>query len=182
MKNVKFYDIEGPFSFENKVFGDDRGLFFESYNKADFESYSGTEINFVQDNISKSSKGVLRGLHFQKPPFAQAKLVRVIQGRALDIAVDIRKDSPTYGQHIAIELTGENYCNFFVPRGFAHGFLALEENTIFSYKCDNFYNAESEDAIIWNDPVLSIDWGIDDPIVSSKDEIAQPFKSFVSPF
>ena len=182
MKNVTFYDIEGLFSFENNVFGDDRGYFFESYNKRLFDEYAGQNVEFVQDNISKSSKGVLRGLHFQAPPFAQAKLVSVIKGRALDVAVDIRKDSPTYGQHIAIELTEDNFLNFFVPRGFAHGFVALEDNTVFSYKCDNFYNSESEDGILWNDESLSIQWGVNAPIISAKDQVAKKFSLFTSPF
>lgn len=164
-----------------KVFSDDRGYFFEAYNNKVF-SDNGLDLKFVQDNESKSQKGVLRGLHFQKPPFAQGKLVRVINGAVLDVAVDIRKNSPTYGKHYKIELTESNKTMYWVPPGFAHGFLTLEDNTIFSYKCTNLYNKESEGSILWNDPDLNIDWGIKNPILSDKDKESQLFKDFESPF
>lgn len=164
------------------VFRDDRGYFFESYNKEFFLS-QGIDQNFVQDNESKSNKGVLRGLHFQRPPFAQGKLVRVIKGAVLDVAVDLRKSSPTYGQWESIELSEENKMMYWVPRGFAHGFVTLKDNTIFSYKCTNIYNKESEGSIAWNDPDLAIDWGKGfEPLLSEKDKIAPSFKDFISPF
>lgn len=157
---------------EPKVFGDERGYFFESYNKERFLQETGLDIDFVQDNESKSSYGVLRGLHFQKPPHAQSKLVRVIKGRVLDVAVDIRKGSPTFGKYVAVELTEENHRQVFIPRGFAHGFVVLSQEAVFQYKCDNFYAPQSEGAIIWNDPQIGIDWGIDpkDIILSGKDK------------
>lgn len=182
MINTKHYQIDGLFSFENRVFSDDRGEFFEAFNQIEFEKIFGKKINFVQDNISQSKKGVLRGLHFQNPPFAQAKLVRVIRGSVLDVAVDLRKDSPTYGQHQKIILSGNNYVNFFIPRGFAHGFVTLEEGTIFTYKCDNSYNRESEESLIWNDKDLGINWEINQPLLSPKDEVAGSFSEFKSPF
>jgi len=164
-----------------KIFEDHRGYFFESYNKQVFLK-NGIDQNFVQDNESKSQKNVLRGLHFQKPPFAQGKLVRVIRGSVLDVAVDIRKGSPTYGHWASIELTQDNKWMYWVPPGFAHGFVTLEDNTTFFYKCTNVYNKESEGSILWNDPDLNIDWKISDPILSDKDKIAPLFKDFVSPF
>lgn len=142
---------------EPRIFADARGYFFESFSQREFEEKV-RPIRFVQDNESKSSYGVLRGLHFQKPPFAQSKLVRVIKGSVLDVAVDIRKDSPTFGQHVAVELTEENHRQMFIPRGFAHGFAVLSDEVIFQYKCDNFYSPQSEGAIAWNDPALGIDW------------------------
>jgi len=163
------------------VFEDHRGYFFESYNKQVFLK-NGIDQNFVQDNESKSQKNVLRGLHFQKPPFAQGKLVRVIRGSVLDVAVDIRKNSPTYGHWASIELTQDNKWMYWVPPGFAHGFVTLEDNTTFFYKCTNVYNKESEGSILWNDPDLNIDWKISDPILSDKDKIAPLFKDFISPF
>ncbi|PKP32430.1 MAG: dTDP-4-dehydrorhamnose 3,5-epimerase [Bacteroidetes bacterium HGW-Bacteroidetes-16] len=163
------------------VFEDHRGYFFESYNKEVFLRH-GIDQNFVQDNESKSQKNVLRGLHFQKPPFAQGKLVRVIRGSVLDVAVDIRKSSPTYGKWASIELTQENKWMYWVPPGFAHGFVTLEDNTTFFYKCTNMYNKESEGNILWNDPDLNIDWKISQPILSEKDIIAPLFKDFISPF
>ncbi|PIQ27445.1 MAG: dTDP-4-dehydrorhamnose 3,5-epimerase [Bacteroidetes bacterium CG18_big_fil_WC_8_21_14_2_50_41_14] len=163
------------------VFEDHRGYFFESYNKEVFLRH-GIDQNFVQDNESKSQKNVLRGLHFQKPPFAQGKLVRVIRGSVLDVAVDIRKSSPTYGKWASIELTQENKWMYWVPPGFAHGFITLEDNTTFFYKCTNMYNKESEGSILWNDPDLNIDWKISQPILSEKDIIAPLFKDFISPF
>jgi dTDP-4-dehydrorhamnose 3,5-epimerase len=164
-----------------KVFADSRGYFFESYN-ADVFKQNNITVNFVQDNQSLSSTGVLRGLHFQAPPFDQGKLVRVITGAVLDIAVDIRKDSPTYGEHIAIELTEENKTMFYIPPGFAHGFLTLRDNTIFSYKCTNVYNKLSEGCVLWNDTDLNINWNVANPILSEKDLVGTPFKEFNSPF
>jgi dTDP-4-dehydrorhamnose 3,5-epimerase len=158
-----------------RVFEDERGIFFESYNEQLFETL-GLPINFVQDNQSFSKKGVVRGLHFQKAPFAQGKLVRVITGRVLDVAVDIRPDSPTFGQHEVFELRSETNNIAYIPEGFAHGFVALED-TIFSYKCTNVYNKESESGILWNDPDLGIDWGVENPIVSEKDQILPTFRS-----
>jgi dTDP-4-dehydrorhamnose 3,5-epimerase len=164
-----------------RVFRDERGYFFEAFNEELFKK-NGLNFYFVQDNESKSQKGVLRGMHFQKPPYSQGKLVRVIKGAVLDVAVDLRKDSQTYGQHFSVELTEENKTMYWIPPGFAHGFLTLRDETIFSYKCTNLYNKESEGAIIWNDQDLNIDWGISNPIVSEKDKIAPDFNSFDSPF
>jgi len=163
------------------VFKDDRGYFFESYSKGKFMA-QGIDQNFVQDNESKSMKGVLRGLHFQKPPFAQGKLVRVMKGAVIDVAVDLRKSSPTYGQWASIELTEDNKFMYWVPPGFAHGFATLEDNTVFFYKCTNVYNKESEGSLRWNDPTLNIEWGLDQPLLSEKDQISPLFDSFVSPF
>ncbi|MBN2236386.1 MAG: dTDP-4-dehydrorhamnose 3,5-epimerase [Bacteroidales bacterium] len=164
------------------VYSDARGYFFESYNKERFLA-KGIDQNFVQDNESKSMKGVLRGLHFQKPPYTQGKLVRVMKGAVLDVAVDLRKSSPTYGQWESIELSGDNKFMYWVPPGFAHGFLTLEDNTVFFYKCTNVYNKESEGSILWNDPDINIDWGqAVTPILSEKDTIAPLFKDFISPY
>ena len=164
-----------------KVFADARGYFFESYTEAVFKK-NGISANFIQDNQSLSNAGVLRGLHFQSPPFAQGKLVRVITGAVLDVAVDIRKNSATYGENITIELTEENKTMFYIPPGFAHGFLTLRDNTIFSYKCTNLYNKESEGTVLWNDTDLNINWNITNPILSDKDLAGTPFKNFTSPF
>ncbi len=174
-------EIEGLIIIEPNVFEDERGYFYESYNKDDFFK-NGIKDLFVQDNQSLSQRNVLRGLHFQKPPFSQAKLIRVVQGSVLDIAVDLRKDSKTYGQHYATELSALNKRMFYIPKGFAHGFLTLEDNTIFSYKCSDFYNKESEDAILWNDKDLNINWGIDKPVLSKKDKEACAFNQYVTPF
>ena len=165
--------LKGCFIVEPTIFGDDRGYFFESFSKEKFCELIGEEIEFVQDNESYSTKGVLRGLHFQRGKFAQAKLVRVSQGVVLDIAVDIRKGSPTFGQHVAIELSSENKKQLFVPRGFAHGFIVLSDTVTFLYKCDNLYNKESEGGIIYNDPTLNIDWKLPEAafIISPKDII-----------
>lgn len=163
------------------VFEDNRGYFFESYNKEQFLK-QGIDQNFVQDNESKSAKNVLRGLHFQKPPFAQGKLVRVMKGAVLDVAVDIRKNSPTYGQWASIELTESNKMMYWIPPGFAHGFVTLQDDTVFFYKCTNMYNKQSEGSIRWNDPDLNVDWGVANPILSEKDKISPLFKDFVSPF
>lgn len=164
-----------------KVFGDERGYFFESYRK-DLLKAHGLHQDFVQDNQSMSAKGILRGLHFQKPPYAQGKLVQVIKGAVLDVAVDIRRNSATYGKHYAIELNEDNKTIFWVPPGFAHGFLTLEDKTIFTYKCTDYYNPESEGDILWNSPDLNINWGIENPILSAKDQVAEPFSSFNTPF
>lgn len=161
------------------VFSDGRGRFFESYKKETFNEALGQEVNFVQDNESFSSKGVLRGLHFQKGTFAQAKLVRVVHGSVLDVAVDLRPDSSTYGQHFSIELSADNKKQLFVPRGFAHGFVVLSDTAVFSYKCDNYYNKESESGIIYNDPTLNIDWILpsEQLQLSEKDLLLPKFKS-----
>ena len=171
MINVIETSIPGVVIIEPKVFGDARGYFFESWSQKDFTE-AVRPVNFVQDNESKSSYGVLRGLHFQKGEHSQSKLVRVVSGRVLDVAVDIRKGSPWFGQHVACELSGENHRQFFIPRGFAHGFAVLSEEAVFQYKCDNLYCPSSEGAIAWNDPALGIDWGIPeaDVLLSEKDK------------
>lgn len=163
--------IEGVVLLQPRIFGDERGYFFESFSQRDFEKLVCKTV-FVQDNESKSCYGVLRGLHFQKPPYAQSKLVRVVKGKVLDVAVDIRKDSPTFGKHVAVELSGENKRQFFIPRGFAHGFVVLSEEAVFQYKCDNLYAPECEGALAWDDPDLGIDWQIsaDKIILSEKDK------------
>lgn len=169
--NIIKTDIEGVVIIEPKVFGDSRGYFFESYSQRDFNSLVG-EVNFVQDNESKSCYGVIRGFHFQKPPFEQSKLVRVVKGKVLDVAVDIREGSPTFGKHVAVELSEDNHRQLFIPKGFAHGFSVLSEEAVFQYKCDNFYAPEYEGAIAWDDPALGIDWRIpvDKVIISEKDK------------
>lgn len=181
--NVIKTDIEGLFIIEPKVFGDHRGYFFESFSERDFNSQV-CQVRFVQDNESKSRYGVLRGLHFQKPPYAQSKLVRVVKGAVLDVAVDIRMGSPTFGRHVAVELNEDNHRQFFISRGFAHGFVVLSDEVIFQYKCDNFYEPESEGAIAWNDPALGIDWKIpaEDIILSEKDKKHPVLAEIVSPF
>ncbi|KUY27470.1 MULTISPECIES: dTDP-4-dehydrorhamnose 3,5-epimerase [Elizabethkingia] len=163
---------------EPTIFNDDRGYFYEKYNEKKFEELTGLNGHFTQDNISKSSYGVLRGLHLQKGEFAQAKLVSCLEGRVWDIAVDLREDSPTFGKWYGMELSAENKLQFYVPRGFAHGFVVLSEAAVFSYKCDNFYNKESEGSIKFNDPELNIDWKIAevDMILSEKDQTAPAFK------
>lgn len=180
---MKFINVEiqGLIIIEPNVFEDDRGYFYESYNKEEF-SKNGINDTFIQDNQSLSQKDVLRGLHFQKPPYSQSKLIRVIQGRVLDVAVDLRKNSKTYGKQYATELSSKNKRMFYIPEGFAHGFLTLEDNTIFSYKCSSFYNKESEDSLLWDDKDLNINWGIEDPILSEKDKKAQNFNQYISPF
>ena len=180
MKIIKT-EIEGLLIIKPRVFEDDRGYFFESWSKAAFKN-AGLDINFVQDNQSLSSKGVVRGLHFQNPPFAQGKLVRVIQGAVLDVAVDIRKNSPTYGKYVSIILSGENKTMFWIPPGFAHGFSTLEDNTIFSYKCSGIYNKESEKSLMWSDIDLDIDWQIKTPIISEKDQNSELFSNFKTQF
>lgn len=168
--NIIETPIPGVVIIEPRLFLDARGYFFESFNQREFEEKVG-KTTFVQDNESKPSYGVIRGLHFQKPPFAQSKLVRVVKGAVLDVAVDIRKDSPTFGRHVAVELTEDNHRQFFIPRGLAHGFSVLSEEVIFQYKCDNFYAPQSEGAIAWDDPDLGIDWRIpaDKAVLSEKD-------------
>lgn len=174
--------MKGLLVLQPKVFEDNRGYFYESYNFDTFKSL-GIKESFLQDNQSLSTqKGVLRGLHFQNEPFAQAKLVRVVTGSVLDVVVDIRKESPTYGHHFSITLTGQNKTQLYIPRGFAHGFLTLENNSLFNYKCSNIYNKDSEDGILWNDTDLGIDWGIKDPILSEKDTLNQRFSDFNSKF
>ncbi len=175
--------IEGVVIIEPKVFGDARGYFFESFSQREFEEKV-RPINFVQDNESMSSYGVMRGLHFQTPPFTQSKLVRCVKGKVLDVAVDIRKGSPTYGQHVAVELSEENHRQFFVPRGFAHGFAVLSETAIFQYKCDNFYAPQADGGISIKDDSLGIDWQIpmDKAILSEKDLKHLCLKDYDSPF
>ncbi|MCB9173484.1 MAG: dTDP-4-dehydrorhamnose 3,5-epimerase [Flavobacteriales bacterium] len=174
-------EFEGLIIVKPKVFMDERGYFFESFNKNEFKR-NAIDVDFVQDNQSKSDRNVLRGLHFQNPPFAQGKLVQVIKGAVLDVVVDIRKNSTTYGKHFKIELSEENKTMLFIPPGFAHGFLTLLDETIFSYKCSNFYNKESEKSLLWNDKTLNIDWDVSSPILSEKDKLAENFQSFISPF
>jgi dTDP-4-dehydrorhamnose 3,5-epimerase len=176
-------NIEGLIVIEPKVFCDSRGYFFETFHIETFNSKIG-ETNFIQDNESKSTRGVLRGLHFQRPPFAQAKLVRVIEGEVLDVAVDLRKNSKTYGQHLTLHLTGENKKQLFIPRGFAHGFIVLSESVIFSYKVDNIYSPEHDAGILFNDEDLNIDWIMENEsiMLSEKDKNLIRFKDFITPF
>lgn len=162
------------------VFTDDRGYFMESFNQKKLASV--INYNFVQDNESLSQRGVLRGLHFQLPPYPQAKLIRVIKGSILDVAVDLRKDSESYGQHFKHVLSGENKKQLYVPEGFAHGFHCLENNSLINYKCSDYYQSEYEASILWNDLDLNIDWGIENPILSEKDKIAEKFITFENPF
>lgn len=183
MMEVIKTNIEGVVIIEPKVFNDARGYFFESFSQREFEEKI-RKINFVQDNESMSSYGVMRGLHFQSPPFAQSKLVRCVKGRVLDVAVDIRKGSPTYGQHVAVELTEDNHRQFFLPRGFAHGFVVLSETAVFQYKCDNFYAPQADGGISIKDASLGIDWLIptENAILSEKDINHLCLKDFDSPF
>jgi len=177
---MKHYNtnIAGLFFLKPQIFTDSRGYFFESFSQQKFNELVGQEIIFVQDNESKSTYGVLRGLHFQKPPYCQSKLVRVVKGAVLDVAVDIRKGSPTFGQYEAVELNEENKLQFFIPRGFAHGFVVLSPEVIFQYKCDNYYNPESEDGVRFDDPEIGIDWKIEkkELILSDKDKNAPLLK------
>jgi len=174
-------NIEGLLIIKPDVFEDPRGYFFESWNEPKFRE-AGIDVKFLQDNESKSGKNVLRGLHFQVPPFEQGKLVRVVKGAVLDVAVDLRKASPTFGKWASIVLSEKNKGMYWIPAGFAHGFLTLEEETIFSYKCTQVYNKECEQGIFWDDPDLKIEWGTNDPQVSEKDKLAGRFREFVSPF
>lgn len=177
-------EIEGLLILKPKIFADARGYFYESYSKRVLDEALGYEVNFVQDNQSMSSYGVVRGLHFQLPPFSQAKLVRCIKGKVLDVAVDLRKDSPTFGKHVAVELSDENHTQFFIPKGFAHGFSVLSDEAIFQYKCDNFYAPQADGGINLNDPALNIDWRIpaDERILSPKDLNHPNLSDIVSPF
>ena len=169
--------IEGVYIIEPRVFNDARGYFFEAWKQEEFNAHIG-QVNFIQDNESKSSRGVLRGLHYQKGELSQAKLVRVIKGRVLDVAVDIRKSSPTFGQHVMVELSEDNKRQFFIPRGFAHGFLVLSEEAIFTYKVDNVYAPQAEAGIRWNDPALNIDWPIAPrEVLTSEKDLKQPLLS-----
>jgi dTDP-4-dehydrorhamnose 3,5-epimerase len=173
--------IEGLLVLQPKIWHDDRGYFYESFRSDVFEKLN-IEVNFVQDNQSLSQRGTIRGLHFQQSPYEQGKLVRVVQGRVLDVALDIRKNSATYGQHYAIELSAENQTQFYIPPGFAHGFSTLEDNTIFCYKCTNYYHKASEGGVMFNDPALGIDWKVEGLFVSDKDKELPLLKDFVSPF
>jgi len=173
--------LEGLLIIKPDVFEDERGYFFESFNQEKFLK-AGLDIKFMQDNESKSRKGVLRGLHYQAPPFAQGKLVRVMRGSVLDVAVDIRKHSPTYGKWESIVLSGQNKWMYWIPPGFAHGFATLEDDTIFFYKCTNVYSKISEGSILWNDPDMNINWEVNDPTISDKDWVSPRFAEVVSPF
>ena len=181
--NIIKTEIEDVVIIEPKIFGDSRGYFLESFSQKEFEDKI-CKTTFIQDNESKSSYGVLRGLHFQKPPFAQSKLVRVIKGRVLDVSVDIRVGSLTFGKYVSVELTEENKRQLFIPRGFAHGFIVLSEEAIFQYKCDNYYAPESEGAIAWNDSEINIDWGVivDKILLSEKDKHNLLLSEIESPF
>ncbi|HAW20106.1 MAG TPA: dTDP-4-dehydrorhamnose 3,5-epimerase [Flavobacteriales bacterium] len=178
---IKRTKIEGLILFEPTVFSDERGYFFENFRQ-EFLEESGVDLNFVQENESMSNAGSLRGLHLQAPPFAQDKLIRVVRGAILDVAVDVRKQSPTYGAHVAIELNEKNKHSFLVPKGFAHGFYCLEDNTIVQYKCSAYYNKDSEIGIIWNDPDIGIEWPQGPRILSKKDTVLPMFSDFKSPF
>ena len=181
--NIIKTEIEGVVIIEPRIFSDARGYFFESYSKREFDEKVG-HVDFVQDNESCSTHGVMRGLHFQRPPFAQAKLVRCVRGAVLDVAVDIRKDSPTYGKHVSCLLTEDNHRQFFIPRGFAHGFAVLSDVAVFQYKCDNYYHPEADGGIAITDPSLGIDWGIalEEAILSEKDTRHPLLNNFESPF
>jgi dTDP-4-dehydrorhamnose 3,5-epimerase len=174
-------ELKGCFIIEPQIFSDERGCFFESFNQKKFEKKTGLKVNFVQDNQSISQRGVIRGLHLQKGEFAQAKLTRVIKGRVLDVAVDLRKDSPTFGKHFSIELSCENNKQLFVPKGFAHGFSVLEDDTIFAYKCDHYYNKESEGGVVYNDKELDIDWKLnkEEIVLAEKDKELKRFKNLI---
>ena len=184
MINVIKTTIPGVLIIEPKVFGDDRGYFLESFNAKEFAEKTGLSVSFVQDNESKSRYGVLRGLHFQLPPYTQSKLVRVVRGRVVDVVVDIRKDSPAYGKYEMCELTEDNHRQFFVPKGMAHGFVVLSNEAVFQYKCDEFYHPEAEGALAWDDPDIAISWPIplNDVILSEKDKHHPMLKHFVTPF
>lgn len=179
--NIVETGFEGLLVIESRVFHDSRGYFFEGYNKNTL-SEKGLDIEVAQTNISKSEANVVRGLHFQNPPFAQGKLIRVLKGAVLDVVVDIRKESNTYGKYYSIELSEENCKALWVPAGFAHGFKTLEDDTLFYYDCTEVYNKDSEGSILWNDPTLNIDWDISDPILSPKDENGELFENFESQF
>lgn len=175
--------MSGLFLLKPRVFGDERGYFFESFNQEVFNAIVGQDdLNFVQDNQSLSQQYVLRGMHFQVPPHAQGKLVRVTRGAVKDVVVDLRRSSETFGQSYAIELSGDNFLQLYIPEGFAHGFLTLEDQTLFQYKCTAYYHHEAEDNIHWNDPDLAIEWGVEAPIVSEKDRNGKSFAGYHSPF
>ena len=176
-------DIPGVVIIKPRIFEDPRGYFFESFNHKEFKDKV-ADVDFVQDNESKSSRGVMRGLHFQRPPHAQAKLVRCVRGRVIDVAVDIRKGSPTYGKHVAVELTEDNHLQFFIPRGFAHGFAVLSDEAVFQYKCDNYYCPEADGGISIEDDTLSIDWqmAVSEALLSDKDKKHPLLSDFDSPF
>ena len=177
------HNLPGLLEFHPRLFGDPRGVFYETYSARLMQDLGlPADLNWVQDNQSKSQTGVLRGLHFQRPPQAQAKLVRVAQGRALDVVVDLRRASPTYGQYAKVELSSEKGNVLFVPVGFAHGFVALEDDTLFLYKCSDYYAPATEGGLRWNDPTLGIDWGVDAPLVSGKDDVLPLLQGFESPF
>lgn len=180
--NIIRTDIPDLLIIEPDIYGDSRGYFFESFSQRKFEEATGIKVDFVQDNESRSSYGVVRGLHFQKSPYAQAKLVRVVRGRVRDIAVDLRPDSPTFGKYHAIELSEDDHRQFFIPKGFAHGFSVLSEDAVLQYKCDEYYAPESEGGIAWNDPDLDIDWQIpeDKMIISPKDQNHPTLKEYLS--
>ncbi|MBM3430867.1 MAG: dTDP-4-dehydrorhamnose 3,5-epimerase [Bacteroidetes bacterium] len=178
---IKEEKIKGVYSIFPKIYGDERGYFFESFNKERYAALL-SDFSFVQDNESCSGKNVVRGLHFQEPPFVQGKLVQVSRGKALDIAVDIRKSSPTYGQHVKVILCAKQKNQLWIPPGFAHGFCSLEDDTVFSYKCTNYYSPQHERSILWNDKTLNIDWEILDPMVSEKDKKGLIFSDLISPF
>lgn len=182
MLQLKEEYLSGLFSIVPQRFSDDRGYFFEAYQSFNYSKLI-KDLEFVQDNVSKSSKGTLRGLHFQNPPFEQGKLVQVLNGSVIDVAVDLRRSSPTYGRHFKIVLSGQNGIQLYIPPGFAHGFLALENETIFSYKCTHHYQHQAENCLIWNDPILAIDWELEnDPLISFKDQKGLAFDTFYSPF
>ncbi len=183
MINIINTEIEGIIIIEPQLFCDERGYFCETFRESDFREKV-CDITFVQENEASSKRGVIRGLHFQNPPCAQSKLVRVVRGRVLDIAVDIRKGSPSYGKHVAVELSEENHRQLFIPQGFAHGYAVLSDGATFLYKCDNYYNKESEGAIVWNDADLNIDWQINpyEAIISEKDQQNQLFRDLDSQF
>lgn len=182
--NVIKTEIDGVLILEPKVFGDSRGYFFESFNAKDFKEATGLDMNFVQDNESMSSYGVMRGLHFQLPPYTQAKLVRCVRGKVLDVAVDLRKGSPTYGKHVAVELSEDNHRQFFIPKGFAHGFSVLSDTAVFQYKCDSYYAPQADGGISILDDSLGIDWKIpvDKALLSEKDKKQPLLKDFNTPF
>ncbi len=176
---IEHFDIEGPLLLTPDVYTDERGYFLESFNKERFKEATGLDVDFVQDNESMSNKGVLRGLHMQLDPYMQGKLVRVVSGSVLDVAVDMRKDSKTFGKYVSAKLTAKDKQQFYVPPGFAHGFLVLEDHTVFSYKCTAYYHKESEISVQWNDSELAIDWDCENPVLSDKDRNnAMDFKSF----
>jgi dTDP-4-dehydrorhamnose 3,5-epimerase len=178
---IKQHALAGVVEFTPRIFGDSRGVFFESFS-AKLMAEAGAVGDWVQDNQSSSARGVLRGLHFQRPPYAQAKLARVATGRVRDVVVDLRRSSPTYGQHLSVELDAKRGNMLYIPVGFAHGFYVLEENSIFLYRCTNYYHPASEGGLCWNDPTLNINWEATDPIVSDKDRILPTFDSFETPF